>query len=68
MKKLKKFTLCFLVSFTIIFTVYSVFFYKSYYGKRPSDQPYSQWVSEDGQIIFLIDENGAGTGVLLIDN
>lgn len=68
MKKFKKFTIVFFITFIILFVLYSVFFYKSYYGKRPCDQPYSQWISEDGQITFSIDENGAGTGVILIDN
>lgn len=67
MKKSRKLTLGFGIVFTIIFVLYSIFIYKHGLGKRPCDQPYSEWISEDGQITFSIDENGAGIGNLTID-
>lgn len=41
--------------------------YKSWYGKRPCDQPHTEWVSEDGLMCFATDENGAGTGSIEIE-
>ena len=41
--------------------------YRSYYGKRPCDQPGSIWSSVDGVITFRVDENGSCDGEMLID-
>ena len=42
--------------------------YKSWQGKRPCDQPNSEWMSENKSITFFIDKNGAGTGKIVNDN
>ena len=41
--------------------------YRSYYSKRPCDQPGSIWASLDGKITFRVDENGSCDGKMLID-
>lgn len=42
-------------------------FYKSWFGKRPCDQPNSNWATKDKTIVFSIDKNGAGTGQFAVD-
>lgn len=41
--------------------------YKSWFGKRPCDQPNSKWMSEDQSMYFEMDESGIGTGYLLLN-
>ena len=38
--------------------------YKSWFGKRPCDQPNSKWMSDDQSMYFEMDEIGLGTGYL----
>ena len=39
-------------------------FFDFHYGKRPCDQPFSTWISEDKRIYFEVDEHGHGNGTL----
>ena len=41
--------------------------WNAHYGKRPNDQPGSQWVSECGSISITVDEKGWGTGVMNVN-
>ncbi len=64
---MKKFFL-FVTSIVIITSMLtSCLFYKSWFGKRPWDQPNTNWATEDNTITFSIDENGFGTGKIVID-
>lgn len=42
-------------------------FYKSWLGKRPCDQPNTNWATKDKTISFSIDKNGSGNGKIVID-
>lgn len=64
MKKALLLLLCFMVTLNL-----SGCIYKSYYGKRPCDQPNTEWVSEDGTVYFSVNEKGRiEDGVLLFDD
>lgn len=64
---MKKFFL-FVTSIVIITSMLtSCVFLKYWIGKRPCDQPNTNWATEDGTISFSIDENGNGTGKIVID-
>lgn len=60
--------LCFLMLFIFAVLLFVLFIvnFKKYEGKRPSDQPETAWVSEDGNLYFKTDENGAGIGKITI--
>lgn len=36
--------------------------------KNPKKQPGSSWISEDGRVSFVVEENGSGTGILRADD
>ena len=41
--------------------------YKTYIGREPTWQPYTTWVSEDGNITIKIDSGGEGSGTIVAD-
>ena len=45
--------------------LYGMYIYR-YEGKRPSDQPDTEWISEDGSIEIYVDENQHATGSMNI--
>ena len=45
--------------------LYGMYIYR-YEGKRPSEQPGTDWISEDGSIKFYVDENLYATGSMNI--
>ena len=55
---------CFLITILLFFCACTP--YKSWLGKRPCDQPNTQWVSENGQIYINVDENGQSKGTILV--
>lgn len=59
--------LCFMTTLTIvILSLSGCWWYKSYIGKRPCDQPNTKWISEDEQIYFWTDEHNYVSGKMLI--
>ena len=68
MKKVYKLMCCcavFFLIFIIAVVLYGMYIYR-YEGKRPSDQPDTEWISEDGSIKFYVDENQHATGSMNI--
>ena len=68
MKKVYKLMCCcavFFLIFIIAVVLYGMYIYR-YEGKRPSDQPDTEWISEDGSIKFYVDENLYATGSMNI--
>lgn len=63
-KYMKKICVIFAIAITLM---QSGCIYKSWFGKRPCDQPNSEWISDDKSISFYIDQNGSGTGKMIID-
>lgn len=58
----------YLITVVVLFialTLYGMYIYR-YEGKRPSDQPGTEWISEDGSIKFYVDENLYATGSMNI--
>lgn len=60
MKRITAIILCALIVFSFSGCKYWI-------GKRPSDQPLTSWVSEDGNIFFSIDEMGGGHGTMCVN-
>ena len=48
--------ICIVLILVMSFSLYGCF-YRAYLGKRPSDQPGTEWVSEDGSIIMRSVDN-----------
>ena len=46
--------------------LYGMYIYR-YEGKRPSDQPGTEWISEDESIVVHVDKNNQSTGSMTID-
>ena len=45
--------------------LYGMYIYR-YEGKRPSDQPGTEWISEDESIVIHVDKNNQSTGSMII--
>ena len=63
--KIAKGYLITVVVFFIALALYGMYIYR-YEGKRPSEQPGTEWISEDGSIKFYVDENLYATGSMNI--
>ena len=57
---------CFMITLVIIIVLLSGC--KGFRKNSPSGQPSTKWISEDGQMFFIVDENGDAFGEMLIDN
>jgi len=49
------------------FSLYGCF-YRAYIGKRPSDQPGTEWISEDGSIIMRFVDGVGVVGTMTFDD
>ena len=59
--------ICIVLILVISVSLYGCF-YRSYLGKRPSDQPGTEWISVDGSIIMRSVDNVGVVGTMTFDD